>query len=194
MEEQLNIAEIAGHSNEATTWLLLKEVSADLLEHRLCPIDPYRITIADEGHFSLTRNDTAAHEGFDAPEYAEGQPTEKEVVWSLGATAFFIVMGRQVINGKGGKGQQEHSRLPYLRSAWPELSELVQHCLRYDPMQRPSLQEVHDKAEQQYERCAIEIQHGPKLKESDSPATKECDSCDLELAFWPEAMQPKRIY
>ena len=192
MEEQLNIAEIAGHSNESTAWLFLKEVSSDLLEHGLCPIDPYRVAITDEGHFSLTRTGTAIHEGFGAPEYAEGQPSEKDVVWSLGATAFFIVMGRQVMNGKGGKGQQEHSRLPYLRSAWPELSELVQHCLRYDPLQRPSLQEVHDKAEQQYERCTIEIRRGPKLKESIFPSTKECGNSDQELAFWPETMHPKK--
>ena len=192
MEEQLNIAEIAGHSNESTVWLLLKEVSTDLLKHGLCPIDPFRITIADDGHFSLTRTDTAIHEGFDAPEYIEGQRSEKEVAWSLGATAFYIVMGRQVMNGKGGKGQQEHSRLPYMRSAWPELSELVQHCLRYDPSQRPSLQEVHDKAEQQYERCVIDIRRGPKLKENTLPSTKECGNNDQELAFWPEAMQPKK--
>lgn len=189
MEEQLNIAEIAGHSNESTAWLLLKEVSTDLLVHGLCPIDPYRIVITDEGLFSLTRTGTAIHEGFGAPEYAEGQPYEKDVVWSLGATAFFIVMGRQVMNGKGGKGQQEHSKLPYLRSAWPELSELVQHCLRYDSSQRPSLQEVHDKAEQQYERCAIEIRRGPKLKETAKPSATKCNNNIQELAFWPEAMQ-----
>lgn len=190
MEEQLNAAEIAGHSNELTAWRLLKEVSDNLLEHGLCPVDPYRIALVEGGHFALMRTDTPVIEGFSAPENATSQPTEKEVVWSLGATVFHIVMGRQVMNGKGGKGQQQHSRLPYLRSAWPELSELVQHCLRYDPMQRPNLREVADKAAQQLERCTLDLRRGPKLKENATPAAATSDHDAQQLAFWPEAMRP----
>lgn len=187
MDERLTIAEVAGHGNEPTAWRILRDVSADLLDQGLTPVDPYRIAIEDDGQFHLSRTDDSHNPiGFEAPECAANPLTESGVVWSLGATVFYVVMGRQVMNGKGGRGQQKNSKLPYLRSEWPVLSELVQHCLRFDPTQRPTLQEMHEAAMQQCNRCSEEIRRGPKFKET---APKILTDKDVEPDFWPEAMQ-----
>ena len=189
MEEKIFASELSGHCNEPTAWQIFKEVSEALLRKGLCPIDPYCIEIGDDGHSSLASAiESASHNGFDAPEATENHITESEAVWSLGASVFFVVMGCQVMNGKGGKGQQESSKLPYMRSEWPELSELVQHCLRFSPVQRPTLQQIHEKASQQYQRCIDTIRKGPKLKIAEKASPTETDLVQ-DLAFWPETMQ-----
>lgn len=190
MEEKIYTSELAGHCNELMAWQVLKEVSEILLQKVLRPVDPHCIEISDDGHFLLVSySASACHNGFDAPEAAEGQFAEPSVVWSLGASLFFIGMGHQVMNGKGGKGQRESSKLPYMRSEWPELSELVQQCLHFNPARRPSLQQVHDKALQQYQRCMDEIRRGPKFKTMGKASQTETDLEGLDLAFWPETMQ-----
>lgn len=189
MEEKIYTSELSGHCNESTAWQILKETSETLIHKGLHPIDPYCIEIRDDGHFSLDLAAASAnHNGFDAPETTENQLAESGSVWSLGATVFFIAMGCQVMNGKGGKGQQESSKLPYMRSEWPELSELVQQCLQFNPVRRPSLQQIHDKAMQQHQRCMDEIRKGPKFKNKGKTSSSEIDF-GQDLAFWPETMQ-----
>ncbi len=190
MDERITIAEIAGYGNESTAWRMLMEMSDDLLRQGLAPLDPFRVVIEEDGHLNLSRTgQSSSNNGFEAPEWAEDRWTEPGLVWSLGATVFYVVMGRQVMNGKGGRGQQKSSKLPYLRSEWPELSELVQHCLRFDPVQRPSLREIHDIATQHYSRCLDLIRQGPKYKPSETQVqTDEGQEPD----FWPEAMKNQK--
>lgn len=194
MEEKINTSELAGHCTELAAWQVLKEVSEILLQKGLQPVGPHCIEISDDGHFMLVSNAAlASHNGFDAPEVAEGQLAESSVVWSLGASLFFIGMGHQVMNGKGGKGQRGSSKLPYMRSEWPELSELVQQCLQFIPARRPTLQQVHDKAAQHYQHCIDEIRKGPKYKTSVNTSQTETDHAGQELAFWPETMRKPNV-
>lgn len=190
MEEKIYTAEIAGHCNEPTAWRILKEMTESFMRHGLSPIHPYCIVIEDDGSFSLAHVKVqACHEGFNPPEYTEQSVNEASIVWSLGATVFFLVTGRQVMNGKGGKGQQRSSKLPYLRSEWPELSELVQQCLHYEPKRRPTLVEINEKAREQYDRCLKEIKHGPKFKDNINSSQGNHSLEDKDLSFWPETMQ-----
>lgn len=187
MSERTHLSELAGFCNEPTAWRILKDVSQQLIEHDPCIVTPSLIEIAGDGHFALTPSD--AHQlGYDAPNAQADTLTEADAVWSLGATIFFIVMGRQVMNGKGGKGQTAVSKLPYMRSEWPEMSELVKRCLQYEPMLRPSLQEVFDTAEQQDKRSQADIKRGPKFKKA-TPNSDPGNGLDSSLAFWPENMQ-----
>ncbi len=188
MEEKIYVSELAGHCNEMMAWQILKEVSETLIQKGLRSIDPYCIEIDDNGHFSLATT-TANHDDFNAPETIENQLNEAGTTWSLCATVFFVIMGCQVMNGKGGKGQKASSKLPYMRSEWPELSELVQQCLQFHPTRRPTLQQVHDKALQQYQRCMDEIRKGPKFKTMGKVSQTETDLARQDLAFWPEIMQ-----
>lgn len=188
MEERIFASELAGHCNEPTAWQLLKEVSGLLINKGPRHINPYCIEINDDGHFTLTAEANAEDQDFDAPEAAGQEPTEPGAVWSLGATAFYAVMGCQVMNGKGGKGQREYSKLPYMRSEWPELSELIQQCLHFNPKHRPSLQKIHEKASQHYQRCIDEIRKGPKLKTTEALSTSELNT-KSEITFWPETIK-----
>ena len=190
MEERLNTSDFAGHCNEATAWRILKEVSQQLMERKQFIVNPFIIEIDDNGHFILA-SAPIQHNGFDAPEATPDSPaTEAGAVWSLGATLFYIVIGRIVMNGKGGHYQKETSKLPYMRSEWPEMSELVKQCLQYEPILRPSMQDIHNIALKHDQRCQDEIRRGPKFKNT-PPAHQMPDAEQNDLTFWPEAMQKK---
>ena len=192
MEEKQYASDIAGHCNEPTAWKILKEGSQQIIEHKQLIINPFFIEIKEDVHFALSP--TEIHpSGFDAPEVATSHHTEASVVWSLGATIFYVVMGRQVMNNKGGAGQTETSKLPYMRSEWPELSELVQQCLRFHPSQRPSLQQILDKASEQHDRCMEEISRGPKFKKNSENAIDGTINATDEIAFWPESMHETQV-
>lgn len=186
MEEKRYASDIAGHCNEPTAWQILMEVSQQLIERKQLIVNPFIFEIEEDGHFMLLSSETQLS-GFDAPEAIDGQHTETSAVWSLGASLFHIVMGHQVMNGKGGAGQSENSKLPYMRSEWPVMSELVQQCLRYQPSQRPTLQQILNKATEQHNRCKEEVRRGPKFKKVTDLADATINAAD-DMAFWPEAM------
>ena len=187
MEEKQYTSDIAGHCNEPTAWQILREVSKQQIERKQSLINPFIIEIEEDGCFTLLSAETQVL-GFDAPEVDGAHRTEASAVWSLGATMFHIVMGHQVMNGKGGAGQSENSRLPYMRSEWPLMSELVQQCLRYHPSQRPSLQYILDKATEQYNRCMEEVRRGPKFKKTSDFTFDGSINATDDMAFWPETM------
>ena len=187
MEEKRYTSDISGHCNEPTAWQILKEVSEQLAERKQLVVNPFIIEIGEDGHFALLPSETQVT-GFDAPEANDTQRNEASTVWSLGATLFHIVMARQVMNGKGGAGQKETSKLPYMRSEWPKMSELVQQCLRYQPSQRPNLQQIHDKAAEQHSCCVEEIRRGPKFKKNLNLLNDGTIYATNDMAFWPETM------
>lgn len=187
MSEKTYTTDLAGHCNEPTAWKILKETSGQMMERQQLIVNPSLIAIEDNGSFTL-QPDTLQQSGFDAPETSHSDRTTASAVWSMGATLFYIVMGRQVMNDKGGQSQTATSKLPYMRIDWPELSDLVQQCLQYAPAKRPSLQQIHDKAVAQCTRCENDIKRGPKIKAVASP--QHFDNTELELDFWPETMQP----
>lgn len=185
MNEKLTIADLAGHANEPTVWKLLKEVSEQAMKQKQFIINPFLVEIGEDGHFMLMPSEVQ-QTGFDAPEAVNAERKEANAVWSLGATAFFAVMGVQVMNGKGGLEQTKTSRLPYMRSEWPELSELIMQCLQFDPIKRNSLQSIYDKSLQQYEQCLNQIKRGPRFKHTEQLQSTE--KLEKDLDFWPETM------
>lgn len=187
MEEKRYISDLAGHCNEPTAWQILKEVSQQLMEHKHLVVNPFIIEIDENGHFTLMPADTQ-QPGFDAPATDDTNRDESSAVWSLGATLFYTVIGRQVMNGKGGTGQSEASRLPYMRSEWPVMSELLQQCLRYQASQRITLLQIHDIATKQYNRCMEEIRRGPRLKKNTDNTSEGTINAANDMAFWPETM------
>lgn len=192
MEEKRYASDIAGHCNEPTAWKILMEVSDQLMNHKQLIVNPFIIEIREDRHFALSTTETQLS-GFDAPEVTTAYRNEANVVWSLGAALFYVVMGRQVMNGKGGVGQTGTSKLPYMRSEWPELSELVQRCLHYQPSQRPGLQEIYNKASEQQSRCMEEIRHGPKFKKNSENAIDGTINAADMMAFWPESMHETQV-
>lgn len=92
------------------------------------------------------------------------------------------------MNGRGGRGQRDTSKLPYMRSEMPELSELVQRSLSFSPAQRPTLAEVNSQARKHYDDCLRAIKAGPKLRNNTENDVASSSSADSSEALWPEAM------
>ena len=187
MDERYYAAELAGYCNRMTAWKIIKDVSEELLAGKAVAVSPFRIEIKENGGFALVKKDEPfALDGFVAPEITDGNITEASQVWALAASVFYIVMGCQIMNGKGGRGQLESSRIPYMRSEMPQLSELIQKCLNYHPELRPSLEKVHETACEELAQCDDTVRRGPKFNKKNNPnevSEKEKD----DIAFWPEA-------
>lgn len=193
MEETLHASDLAGHCNELTAWRILRDVSATLLTNASLPVSPYLMEIDDDGAFSIAQTSEPVDVGgFAAPEQAKGAHTEASAVWSLAASLFYIVMGCQVMNGKGGVAQHESSKLPYMRSALPLLSETVQQCLQFHPELRPSMREINELAERQFNLCNENIKKGPKIQEKKSQQDASGNTSGMDLDFWPEVMQAEK--
>ena len=187
--EKHTAADLAGHCNEPTAWRILKEVSEEMMSQKTLEVSPYHIAINGDGSFSLMQPEKSIDmSGFEAPEAVNGNATDASSVWSLAASLFYVVMGCQVMNGKGGRGQNEQSKVPYMRSEWSQLSELVQNCLHFRPECRPSMHKLHDVAAKEFQRCMEMIRRGPKFRER--PTKNFTAPPDSLLAFWPESMQP----
>ena len=187
MEDRVYAIELAGYCNELTAWRLLRDVSADLIK-QVSAVSPELIMVQDDG-FVLERPSGAVDlGGFEAPEVKDGAQTEASAMWSLAASVFYLVMGCQIMNGKGGKGQRATSKVPYMRSEFAKMSELVQQCLQYRPELRLSAKEVNEIADEQYKSCAETVSRGPKFREKTNTTGKE-NNIDNELAFWPEPMR-----
>lgn len=175
----------AGYCTELTAWQLLHDVVAQLQEATAAGtpasrgISPSAVMIGPEG-FVLA--ETAPQPVYTAP---EGGGTPAADVWSLGATLFRLVMGCDVMNGRGGAGQRPGSTLPYMRSEMPQLSELVMHCLSYDPARRPTLAQLAEEADAQLARCREEVRKGLKHKPLD---TGEQAAAQAASDSWPEEM------
>lgn len=186
MDQVLYAADLAGHCNELTAWRIIKQVSGQLMSHGAMPVSPFNIKINEDGSFALTENTEAEIDTFMAPEATAAAPTMASWVWSLAASVFYAVMGCQVMNGRGGRAQHAASKVPYMRSELPQLSELVQKCLNYRPEQRPTMLEVNQTAAAQLQRCEDLVRRGPKLRQnivSRNISMPSGDNCQ----FWPEA-------
>ena len=192
MDETIYAVELAGHCDEITAWRFLKDMSEAIRPDGTSPISPCHIEIKEDGGFTPAAV-PCDHEmkGFNAPEADDGTNNEASAVWSLAASLFYLVMGCQVMNGKGGAGQHESSKLPYMRSSLPLLSDLVQRCLNYHPERRPSLREINQLATQQHDICMETVKRGPKFQEQRLDNGKPEGPGQQALDFWPEPMQPE---
>ncbi len=195
MNHPITIEGLAGYCPEVTVWQLLCDLTEALGQTSIEALpsgcfDPARITISD-GRFQLSGAPAAPQlTPFDAPELstASGQAqSAASASWSLGALTFYLVMGCVVMNGQGGRGQHRSSKLPYLRPALPELSELVLHCLAYEPKERPTLAAIQETAERQLEACRKQIKKGPRVK---PVREQEQEKADRSISLWPEEMVP----
>lgn len=182
-------ADLAGHCTEMTAWKVLSDVATELKDgdtSRL--ISPSAIRIADNGCFVLTSQTDAAGQSsiYEAPEAINSQRTANSAVWSLAASIFYMVMGCNVMNGKGGAAQHRQSKVPYMRTEMPELSELIQQCLHYNPAQRPTLQTLVETAAIHYKQWQTTVSRGPQFKKA--VQQDAADDASTAPDFWPEEM------
>lgn len=186
-----NAEGFAGYCDELTAWQMMADVARQVMDNgheAMADISPSRIAINGSG-FVLVPLQDCHDDAFVAPELINNrqQATEKSAVWSLAATVFRMVMGCNIMNGRGGKAQKATSKLPFMRSEMPEMSRLVQQCLDYDAGKRPTLAEMLAKAKENLERCKEELKNGPRMKPETASSTS---AAETDSSAWPEEMIP----
>ena len=181
----------AGYCDELTAWQMMVDVGEQVMGDGckvMTEISPSCIAIDGNGFVLVSLKD-CHDDAFTPPELINNQPSTPEsgAVWSLAATIFRMIMGCNIMNGRGGKAQKATSKLPFMRSEMPEMSRLVQQCLDYDASKRPTLAEVLTTAKENLERCKEELKNGPRLKPETASSTSVAEA---DSTAWPEEMIP----
>lgn len=166
---------ISGEIDELTAWLILRDIAVQA-QHVKTPISPDHILISKD-EFHLSEWSESLDNRFIAP---EGYST----VWALGASVFRIFLGCDVFQGLGGKGQTISAPVPTMRRGLPDLSQIISSCLRFDPSQRPTLEEIKSISEKNIQRCVSQRNDFPPLKPTGSVKVT-LDEIDR---YWPEEM------
>lgn len=195
----------AGYCDELSAWQMIVDVAQKVLDdgcwvmadgqQRMADISPACVAINGSG-FTLVSLPDRHDDAFDAPEIINSKASSPDsqhsasssaAVWSLGATVFRMVMGCNIMNGRGGKAQKATSKLPVMRSEMPALSRLVQQCLDFDPNKRPAMKDVLATAKKNLERCRKEQEKGPRMKPETASSTS---AVQTDSSLWPEEMIP----
>ena len=181
----MTIRDIAGFCPEEAIWKMMVDVSSFLLkDEKSCFLSPDSVTV--DGSTFIVESDNKTSNEFLAPEYNGAQkPDTKQMIWSLGAIAYYMATGHIVFGGHGGSYQKEHSSilLPILPKGLQALTPVLHKCLCYDPKERINLKDLKDLSfngwgtceKQQRERTIVVKENTEKV------------ICNLDEK-WPEKM------
>ena len=188
MTRTITLSDIAGYATERAVWQMILDLSEICDSSKLNNIGSKAIIIAGS-NFKLQNtevSDDTNGRAFSAPEYfGNGTDKSKESgIWTLGALAFYAITGMNVFEGKGGETQTKDTEIPRLSSAHASrgLSDLIRRCLSYSPQERPTKEEIEQKAQSALSQPVL-----PRKRLS-SQAGKSYGSSLIE--FWPEEMMP----
>ena len=144
MNSKLTLRDIAGLCPEEAIWKMMTDVSAFLLsDNTSCHVTPESVAI-DGTTFMIETGQESVDEFFGPEQIASQKPGIKQMVWSLGAVAYYIATGHVVFGGHGGVYQKEHPSvpLPVLQKDYQALTPILQKCLCYNPEERISMKEL----------------------------------------------------
>ena len=182
------VSQLAGYCQPAAAWLLLSALPEQMRRLQCYVVTPANVLIGDDAFVLWPQEGYEPQSPFCPPEVVAGAaPNEQSGVWSLAATVFQLVMGRMMMNNRGGQVQRPRSKVPFMRSHddWAPLSQLVQRCLSYQPQLRPSLSEIETLARQQYDYWHLREMQPPARKRAAGPSNSGPADSDL----WPEPMK-----
>lgn len=186
MTRTITLSDIAGYVTERTVWQMMLDLSRVCDYAKLNNIVSQAVIITDS-NFQLQNtevSDNTRCRAFLAPEsFSNGTNKSKASgIWTLGALAFYAITGMYVFEGKGGETQTKDTEIPCLSSAHAsrELSELIRRCLSYSPQERPTKEEIEQKAQS---ALAQTVQPRKRLS---SQSGKSYGSSLIK--FWPEEM------
>ena len=183
--ERMTIRDIAGFCPEDAIWKMMADVSAFLLKDEMeYTLTPDSIMI-DGNMFMVTKAREALNE-FIAPEQHNEQSTGvAQMVWSLGAVAYYAATGHVVFGGHGGSYQKEHPSvaLPILPKAFQTLTPVLQRCLCYAPEGRINLKELYESSQKGFVDC------DKQQRKRNAVTAKEQEKVVKNIGEkWPEEM------
>lgn len=167
----MKLQDIAGFCPEEAIWRMLADVS--------------RFVISDGGGYTLDAN-TVAVDGSHFMVTAENDGTQAaDMVWALGALAYYAATGHEVFGGHGAAYQQEHPSvaLPSMPKTFQALTAIVHACLCYDTSQRTTLQALSEAAQKGLDACAAQ-----QRSKDDANVSKSTPKANGTIEKWPEEM------
>ena len=188
MTRTITLNDIAGYATERAVWQMMFDLSGVCDSGKLNNIRSRTVIIKDS-NFQLQNTEVSDNnndKAFSAPESFSNDAGQNEAscIWTIGALSFYAITGMNVFEGKGGETQTKDTKIPRLSSAHAsiELSELIRRCLSYSPQERPTKEEIEQKA-----KSAL-VQPVLPRKRLSSQAGKSYGSSLIK--FWPEEMVP----
>lgn len=173
--ERGSIMKDAGKMSENDAWRLLRDVASGLAWlHNMNPpvihqdIKPDNVMIGENGEFLITDFGVSTHVkstlrksmsaafssagtiAYMAPERfsKESTPIMANDIYSLGATVFEMLTGDTPFGDDGGLIQMKGAEVPELKGDYsPQLKEVVDRCLRTNPWERPTAEQLEKYAE-----------------------------------------------
>ncbi len=163
----VTLKDIGGYVTERNVWRLLLELSDGGGKYGLETLEAGDILVGNEG-FAVKRAGDAFR-GHDA-------------VWNVGALAFYALMGVEVPEGVKPGPRTEAVAVPRISSAHAghEMASLIHQCLDCRRENRPSMDEVNQKA-----KIALEKETLPARKLVSDSGRSYGESL---VSFWPEEM------
>ena len=142
--KRITIQDIAGFYPEEAVWKMMADVSAFLEKDGMdCILTPDAI-IVDVNTF-IVEPSLEKQEEFLSPELNENIiPGKPQMVWAIGAVAYYMSTGHVIFCGHGGEYQMKHPSvpLPVLPKGKQALKSALHQCVCFNPQERISLEEL----------------------------------------------------
>lgn len=173
--EKGSIMKEVGKMSEKDAWRLLRDVASGLAWlHNMKPpiihqdIKPDNVMIGENGDFMITDFGVSTHLkstlrksmsvafrsagtiAYMAPERfsKDNTPIMANDIYSLGATVFEMLTGDTPFGDDGGLIQMKGAEVPVLKGDYsPQLKEVIARCLRTNPWERPTAEQLEKYAE-----------------------------------------------
>lgn len=181
----MTVRDIVGLCPEEAIWKMMVDISEFMKEckegHVLAPGN-----IAIDGDSFFVGNAGEVESEFLAPEQdASSLPDSAQVVWSLGAVAYYAASGHVVFGGHGGCYQRLHPNvpLPTLPKSMRSLTPVIQRCLCSNPSERIGLEELNRLARKGLSDCSGRQRERSEMYNGVQPG-KDHD----KAGKWPEEM------
>lgn len=181
----MKIKDIIGLCPEEAIWKMMADISEFLIkDSHTHVLDPDNITI-DGDTFLIGSAQKVAKEFLPPEQEVSEPPGMPQMVWSLGALAYYAASGHVVFGGHGGSYQKEHPHvpLPKLPKSMRALTPVVQQCLHSDPSERIELEKLHDLAVNGLRACSQRQREKSDVLDNGHPGEKTAEG-----EKWPEEM------
>lgn len=195
MKKEITLSDIAGYATEKTVWRLIRSLvgygnnkSLGRLSHDDIAVRGNAFEMTTEGEYEKRyahKSPAGCHMAFAAPETFRVNASDFDKasnVWSIGAVAFYAIMGTDVFEGKGGETQTTVTPIPVISSthASTSLSDLIRRSLSCLPTERPTLEEMRQQADK-----ALAEPVAPRRRLTNHSGKSYAVSL---IKFWPEEM------